>query len=184
MKCIKCGADLSSEMFACGMCFSCGCPISESEEAFEIEQSKIRTAAELEMQQQKQQKKEELLRKSEEEQRMCDERFKNHMLTTGFWLSGYDITEYLGLVSGEIYIIGLAWKFISSSNSTQYDTSLSSKIKEAKRAAVEQMIYDSAALGGNSIIGISFALNPTPDNQTIYISVNGTAVKTKKREIS
>ena len=72
MKCIKCGAELTSEMFACGMCFSCGCSISESEEAFEIEQSKIKAEAE----QRKQQQKEELARKSQEEQRMYTERFK------------------------------------------------------------------------------------------------------------
>ena len=180
MKCIKCGAELTSEMFTCGMCFSCGCSISESKEAFEMEQSRIKAEADLAIQQQK----EELERKSQEEQRMYADRLKNHMLTTSFWFSGYDIIEYLGLVSGEIYITGLAWKFISSSNSTQYDTSLSSKIKEAKKAAVEQMIHDSASLGGNSIIGISFALDQAFDNQAMYISVNGTAVKTKKREIS
>lgn len=184
MKCIKCGAELSSEMFACGMCFSCGCPISESEEAFEIEQSKMRTAAELEMQQQKQQQKEELLQKSKEEQSMYADRLKNHMLTTGSWFSGYDITEYLGLVSGEIYITGLAWKFIFSANSTQFDTSLSSKIKEAKKAAVEQMILDSASLGSNGIIGISFTLNQLYDNSAMYISVNGTSIKMNKRKNS
>lgn len=134
MKCIKCGAELTSEMFACGMCFSCGYSISESEEAFEIEQARIRAEANLAIQQQK----EELAWKSQEEQHMYAERFKNHILTTGFWFSGYDITEHLGLVSGEIYIAGLAWKFISSVNSTQYDTSLSSKIKEAKKTLLSK----------------------------------------------
>lgn len=78
MKCIKCGAELTSEMFACGMCFSCGCPISESEEAFKIEQAQLKAEADLAIQQQK----EEQARKSQEEQRMYAERFKNHMLTT------------------------------------------------------------------------------------------------------
>lgn len=180
MKCIKCGAELTSEMFACGMCFSCGGSISESEEAFEIEQSKLKAEAEQRKQQQKQQQKEELARKSQEEQRMYVEKTKNHMLTTGFWFSGYDITEYIGLVSGEIYIGGLTWKLVSSANSTQYDTSFSSKIKEAKRVAVEQMIHDSASLGGDGIIGISFV--QSFDNIAMYISVNGTSVKMKKRK--
>lgn len=177
MKCIKCGAELTSEMFACGMCFSCGCSISESEEAFKIEQSRIKAEADLAIQQQK----EEQARKSQEEQRMYAERFKNHMLTTGFWFSGYDIIEYLGLVSGEIYIAGLTWKLVSSVNSTQYDTSLSTRIKEAKKAAVEQMIHDSASLGGDGIIGISFTLNQSFDNSAMYISVNGTSIKMNKR---
>ena len=66
MKCVKCGAELTSEMFACGMCFSCGCSISESEEAFEIEQARIKAEADFAIQQQQ----EELERKSQEEQRM------------------------------------------------------------------------------------------------------------------
>lgn len=159
MKCIKCGADLSSEMFACGMCFSCGCPISESEEAFEIEQSKMRAAAELEMQQQKQQQKEELARKSQEEQRMYDERLKNHMLTTGFSFEGYCITEYLGIVSGET-IMGTG--YFSDLNASLSDlfgveaSEYSEKLRTAKQAVLNIMTKNSTDLGGNAIIGISY----------------------------
>lgn len=53
MKCIKCGSELTSEMFACGMCFSCGCSISESEKAFKIEQTQLKAEADLALQQQK-----------------------------------------------------------------------------------------------------------------------------------
>lgn len=31
MKCIKCGAELTIEMFTCGVCFSCGCPIPHAQ---------------------------------------------------------------------------------------------------------------------------------------------------------
>ena len=84
MKCTKCGADLTSEMFTCSMCFSCGCPISESEEALELEQAKIR---------------EENLQKILEQQRQYREKLKNHLLTTGFSFEGYRIENYLGIVN-------------------------------------------------------------------------------------
>lgn len=183
MKCVECGTELTDEMFANGVCFSCGCPIVKSERAFEIEQSKIiaKTKAEEALAAQKRQ--EEAMRRAQETQKLYDERLKNHMLTTGFWFSGYDIVDYLGLVSGEIYIGGLTWKLVSSVNSLQYDTSLSSKVKEAKNAAIAQMIRDSSSLGGNGIIGISFVLNQSFGDRAMYISVNGTAVQIKKKEI-
>ena len=182
MKCIKCGADLSSEMFACGMCFSCGCPISESEEAFEIEQSKIRTAAELAMQQQKQQQKEELLRKSQEEQRMYADRLKNHMLTTGFSFEGYCITEYLGIVSGETIMgtgyfsdIGASLSDLFGVEASEY----SEKLRTAKRAVLNIMTKNSTDLGGNAIIGISYGFMTFSGNM-IGVSVTGTSVRIDK----
>lgn len=183
MKCIECGTELTDEMFANGVCFSCGCPIVKSEKAFEIEQSRIMAKAKAEEALAAQKHQEELMRKAQETQKLYNERFKNHMLTTGFEFCGYDIVEYLGLVSGEIYIGGLTWKLVSSVNSLQYDTSLSSKVKEAKKAAIEQMIHDSSFMGGNGIIGISFTLNQSFNDRAMYISVNGTSVQIEKKEV-
>ena len=75
MKCIKCGVELTSEMFACCMQFSCGCSICESEKAFKMEQARIKAKADFAIQQQK----EELARKSQEEQRIYAGRFKNFL---------------------------------------------------------------------------------------------------------
>ncbi len=178
MKCIKCGAELTSEMFACGMCFSCGGSISESEEAFEIEQSKLKAEAE----QRKQQQKEELARKSQEEQRMYTERFKNHMLTTGFSFEGYSITEYLGIVTGEIVVgtgyfsdIGASISDFFGAESPEY----SEKLRVAKQAVLNIMIKNSTDLGGNAIIGISYELMTFSGNM-MGVSVTGTSVKVNK----
>lgn len=182
MKCIKCGAELSNEMFACGMCFSCGCSISESEEAFEIEQSKMRAAAELVAQQQKQQQKKELARKSQEEQRMYAERFKTHMLTTGFSFEGYRITQYLGIVTGETVMgtgyfsdIGASISDLFGAEASEY----TEKLRAAKQAVLKIMIKNSTDLGGNAIIGISYELMTFSGNM-MGVSVTGTAVKAEK----
>lgn len=179
MKCIKCGAELTSEMFACGMCFSCGGSISESEEAFEIEQSKLKAEAEQRKQQQKQQQKEELARKSQEEQRMYTERFKNHMLTTGFSFEGYSITQYLGIVTGEIVVgtgyfsdIGASISDFFGAEAPEY----SEKLRVAKQTVLNIMIKNSTDLGGNAIIGISYELMTFSGNM-MGVSVTGTSVK-------
>lgn len=164
MKCIKCGAELTSDMFSCGMCFSCGCPISESEEAFEIEQSKTKAAAELAMQ---------------EEQRLYVERLKNHMLTTGFSFEGYHITEYLGIVTGET-VMGTGYFSDLSSSILDFfgaeAIEYSEKLRNAKQAVLNIMIKNSTDLGGNAIIGISYGFMTFSGNM-IGVSVTGTSVK-------
>ena len=179
MKCIKCGAELTSDMFSCGMCFSCGCPISESEEAFEIEQSKTKAAVELAMQQEKQWQKEELARKSQEEQRLYVERLKNHMLTTGFSFEGYHITEYLSIVTGETVMGTGYFSDIGASISDLFGaeaSAYSEKLRTAKRDVLNIMIKHSTDLGGNAIIGISYGFMTFSGNM-IGVSVTGTSVK-------
>lgn len=178
MKCIKCGSELTSEMFACGMCFSCGCSISESEEAFKIEQAQLKAEANLALQQQK----EEQARKSQEEQRMYAERFKSHMLTTGFSFEGYRIAEYLGIVTGETVMgtgyfsdIGASISDFFGAEASEY----SEKLRSAKQAVLKIMIKNSTDLGGNAIIGISYELMTFSGNM-MGVSVTGTSVKVNK----
>ena len=178
MKCIKCGSELTSEMFACGMCFSCGCSISESEEAFKIEQAQLKAEADLALQQQK----EERERKSQEEQRMYAERFKSHMLTTGFSFEGYRIAEYLGIVTGETVMgtgcfsdIGASISDLFGAEASEY----SEKLRSAKQAVLKIMIKNSTDLGGNAIIGISYELMTFSGNM-MGVSVTGTSVKVNK----
>ena len=178
MKCVKCGAELTSEMFACGMCFSCGCSISESEEAFEIEQARIKAEADFAIQQQQ----EELERKSQEEQRMYAERFKNHMLTPGFSFEGYHISEYLGIVTGETIMGTGYFSDLSASISDLFGveaSEYSEKLRAAKQAVLKIMIKNSTDLGGNAIIGISYELMTFSGNM-MGVSVTGTAVRAEK----
>ena len=167
MKCTKCGADLTSEMFTCSMCFSCGCPISESEEALELEQAKIR---------------EENLQKILEQQRQYREKLKNHLLTTGFSFEGYRIENYLGIVTGET-IMGTGYlSDIASAVSDVFGMEASDysvKLRMAKQAVLNIIIKNSVDLGGNAIIGISYELMAFSGNM-IGVSVTGTSVTVRK----
>ncbi|NBH32588.1 YbjQ family protein [Clostridiaceae bacterium] len=178
MKCIKCGGELTSEMFPCGMCFSCGCSISESEEAFKIEQAQIKAEADLAIQQHKQK----LAQKSLEEQRIYSERFKNHMLTTGFSFEGFRITEYLGIVTGET-VMGTGYlSDVGASISDFFGTEASEyseKLRAAKQAVLKIMVKNSTDLGGNAIIGISYELMTFSGNM-MGVSVTGTSVRVNK----
>lgn len=132
MNCINCGQELTTDMLSSGMCFACGYPTSESEKAsektIEIEQSRIKAEKELAAQK----RKEEAVRKSQEEQRLYDERLNNHMLTTGFSFEGYQITEYLGIVTGES-IIGTG--YLSEFDAALADTFGTEAIKYAQNWA-------------------------------------------------
>ncbi len=178
MKCIKCGADLTDDMFSCGMCFSCGCAISESEEAYQVERARIKAKTELVLRQQK----EDLARKSQEEQRMYAERFKNHMFTTGFSFEGYRIVEYLGIVTSET-VMGTGYlSDICASVSDFFGaeaSEYSEKLRVAKQTVLKTMIKNSTDLGGNAIIGISYGFMAFSGNM-MGVSVTGTSVKVER----
>ena len=179
MKCVECGTELTDEMFANGVCFSCGCPIVKSEKAFEIEQSKI--IAEEALAAQKRQ--EETLRRAQETQKLYDERLKNHMLTTGFSFEGYCINEYCGIVTGETIMGTGYFSDIGASISDFFGVEAveySEKLRTAKQTVLNNMIKNSTDLGGNAIIGISYELMTFSGNM-MGVSVTGTSVKIDKR---
>lgn len=104
---------------------------------------------------------------------------KNHKLTTDFNFEWYNITSYIGLISGEIVIgtgflsdfkAGVAYIFGAKSKAYSY------KLKEAKSAALHEMILESVKNGGNAVIGISYEYVIFTGNM-IGISVNGISVK-------
>lgn len=171
MKCTNCGTDLTDDMFGVGMCFSCGCPVSKSEKAFEYEQDKIRAAKLLEEQ-----------KKKELKEKLYNDRLSNQLLTTGFSFEGYRINEYLGIVDGET-ILGTG--YFSDINASVSDffgveaTEYSDKLHQAKQAVLRNMIKASADLGGNAIVGISYGYMTFSGNM-IGVSVTGTSVKAEK----
>lgn len=95
---------------------------------------------------------------------------------------GYSITDYIGLVSGEI-VIGTG--FLSDLKASVADLlgveskAYSYKLKDAKTIALHEMIAESIENGGNAIIGISYEYVAFSGNM-IGISVNGTSVKIEK----
>lgn len=160
MNCIKCGAELTSEMFAYGMCFSCGSSISGAEEAFKSGPSGIKAEALLAVRQQK----------------------EAHMLTTGFSFEGYRITGYLGIVTGETIMGTGCFADLGASVSDLFGTEASGyseKLRITKQAVLDLMIKDSIDRGGNAVIGISYGFMTFSGNM-MGVSVTGTSVKVEK----
>lgn len=107
------------------------------------------------------------------------ENIKNYFkVTNGYNFCGYNITKYLGLVSGEVVegtgmVSDLRANFSDIFGTTS--KTYSEKIKRIKKAALSDMISEATSLGANAIIGISYNSMIFTGNM-IGISVNGTAV--------
>lgn len=119
-----------------------------------------------------------LLKKQKYEQAL-----QEHQFTTGFNFEGYEIIEYLGLVSGES-VTGTGYlSDLKAGLSDLFGTesvAYSEKMKDVKKAALYDMLEESVEKGGNATIGISYDYITFSGNM-IGISVNGTAVKIEKK---
>ena len=158
-KCPDCGITLSQEMIDANMCWQCGKILDESllgEETLHV-----------------------IAAQAEAQNPFCRPEVKNHKLTTGYCFEGYQITKYLGLVSGESVMgtgfladfkAGISYLFGTESKG------YSEKLKAAKKAALFDMIAESNQIGGNAVIGVTFGFVVFSGNM-IGISVNGTSVK-------
>lgn len=106
----------------------------------------------------------------------------NHLLTTGINFEGYRITKYHGIVSGET-VLGTG--FLSEINASVDDffgnpsNDFSNKMKSAKNIAINIMVSQSIANGGNATIGINFNYITIGKNM-FGVSVNGTSVTIEK----
>ena len=160
MKCVNCGNELTEDMFSDGVCFKCGTPVSDSIEAYEQEQME------------KQQK------VIEEEKLRMQELYVKHLLSTGYSFETCSIIKYIGIVSGEC-VIGTGWLSTMESGISDFlgveSTTYSDKIKRAKKVALNDMVKESIAKGGNAIIGISYEIISL-SRDMIGVSVNGTSV--------
>lgn len=107
---------------------------------------------------------------------------KSHMLTTGYNFEGYTIKEYIGVISGET-VLGTGFMsevFASASDFLgEESTAFSDKMRKAKMSAMDKLIRQSVAIGGNGIIGVDFDYINFANNM-IGVSVNGTAVVVEK----
>lgn len=171
MLCSKCDHELTEEMFLNEVCFNCGAPVSESKRIHEAEQARKAIEAEEQRKALIQHEKELLTVEKQN-------RYNNHLLTTGFSFETFHIVKYIGLVSGEIVIgtgyfsnLEASFSDIFGVQSTEY----SDKIKKAKTLALDDMIAESTEKGGNAIIGVSYDII-TFNRDMIGVSVNGTSV--------
>lgn len=101
-----------------------------------------------------------------------------YMLTTGYDFSGYTITKYIGVVSGQVV---LGTSFLSEFSAAFADffgeqsNLFANKLETAKNAAIEKLITASADKGGNAIIGVDFDYITFHGNM-IGVVANGTSV--------
>lgn len=109
-------------------------------------------------------------------------RSKDFMLTTGYEFSGYRITKYNGIVSGQV-VLGTGFLSEFSASFSDFFGSESykfaDKLEAAKNAAVERMVEKSIDAGGNALIGVDFDYITFRGNM-IGVVANGTSVIVEK----
>ena len=105
-----------------------------------------------------------------------------HTVTSGYNFEGYQIEEYLGIMSGHV-VLGTG--FLSEVTAGLADffgvesDLFAEKMEKAKDAALQKLIKKSIEKGGNALIGVDFDYLNTKANM-IGVSANGTSVVIKK----
>jgi len=109
--------------------------------------------------------------KTKIEEEELQKRIQLHKHTTGYSFEGFEITEYFGVVSGE-YIVEL----------DQFDaiSVYKNNLGVARDLASKEIVYNSSALGGNAIIGISINYSKLPGKR-ISVIYTGTSVFIKEK---
>ena len=111
-------------------------------------------------------------------QKKHKEFIENYMLTTGYDFSGYKITKYCGVISGQVVLgTGFLSEFTASFADFfgEESNKFADKLETAKNAALEKLIIKSAEKGGNAIIGVDFDYITFHGNM-IGVVANGTSV--------
>lgn len=104
------------------------------------------------------------------------------LITTTNNLEGYQIDQYLGIVSGETIIGANVFKDFFASitdivggRSSAYEQVL----REAKSTAMSEMEMQARAFGANAVIGIDLDYETIRDGM-LMVTTSGTAVKVSK----
>jgi uncharacterized protein YbjQ (UPF0145 family) len=105
------------------------------------------------------------------------------LVTTTTALEGRKITEYLGLVSGEAILGANIFKDffagirdIVGGRSAAYEQEL----RKAKQIALDEMVAEAEALGGNAVVAVDLDYETIGVGQTgnmLMVSACGTAVR-------
>lgn len=104
------------------------------------------------------------------------------LTTTGYNFEGYEICEYIDVISEEI-VLGTG--FLSSFDTGVADFSggrshmYEKKLEHGKMTAIQKLKKRALCIGGNAIIGIDIDYT-TFDNDVMGIIVSGTAVRVQK----
>lgn len=108
------------------------------------------------------------------------------LLTTGYNFEGYKINDYINIVSGEAVLgTGFLSEFTAQVSDAFGTTnqSFKGKLSYAKQLAIKDMLANAKKMKANAIIGIDFDILNTINNMFI-VSVNGTAVKIIKEQVT
>lgn len=127
----------------------------------------------------------EVLRKqkeAEETRAKYDAAKKSFLVTTTFQFEGYEVEQYKGIVTGSSALgTGILSEFkagFSDLFGVQSDA-FSSKLEEAKNAALSKAVDNAINLGANALIGINIAYQTFGGNMIASV-VSGTAVFIRK----
>jgi uncharacterized protein YbjQ (UPF0145 family) len=105
------------------------------------------------------------------------------LVTTTHAVDGRRVVEYLGVVSGEAILGANIFKDlfagirdIVGGRSAAYEAEL----RKAKAIAMDEMVQEAEALGGDAILGVDLDYEQLQVSQTggmLMVSANGTAVR-------
>lgn len=147
---------------------------------------------------------EEEKRREEEKERDYSERIEKMTLSSSDTLVGYEVVEYLGLVSEDVLFQNRIKNMISSSVEALGETSddnvwtgdelsvVTKMVEKAKQHVIDKMCRKAAGVGANAIIAMHIEVSypmPLPGSQfvnlhklaeLIKVSAYGTAVYAKK----
>lgn len=113
---------------------------------------------------------------------------ENIIMTSGSDIQGYEITDYLGLVSGQT---ALSAKFFQEfTGSLEMDAkeskAMTKRLAQVHQTAVSMLEEEANKRGANAVIGITLRYNELTssitNNNTIGIIATGTAVLVKEKE--
>lgn len=102
------------------------------------------------------------------------------IVTTTHNVEGKQISEYLGIVSGEAIIgANIVRDFMAGitniigGRSTAYEESL----REAKDTALREMIDQAQSMGANAVVGIDLDYETVSQGTMLMVTASGTAVR-------
>jgi uncharacterized protein YbjQ (UPF0145 family) len=101
------------------------------------------------------------------------------IVTTTPSVEGRKITEYLGLVTGEVIMGANVLRDFSAALSDFFGGragAYEDKLSEGRHTAIDEMIERAAAMGADAIIGVDLDYEVVGQSM-LMISVTGTAVK-------
>lgn len=104
------------------------------------------------------------------------------LVTTTNTLQGYEIIDYLGVVSGETILgANIVRDFMASITDVIGGRSgvYESKLAQAREMAIKEMKSQASQMGANAVIGIDLDFETVKDGMLMCIAT-GTAVKINK----